>query len=244
MSIVKIKGKTVVSAAILFAAMTTGLLLICSSAQVASAQAASALVEADMTVRAAPTQAQMPADMTTQADTLRRLLTPLNPSQMPANTTTQADIVVPISLTDESGVGEEVGTVALSDTQYGLLLTPSLMGLPPGIHGFHVHQNPACGLGEKDGKVVPGLAAGGHYDPANTNSHEGPYGEGHVGDLPPLYVDMDGSASTPVLAPRLTVADVVGHSMMIHMDGDNFADMPAPLGGGGARLACGVIEAP
>lgn len=239
MSIVKIKGKTVVSAAALVAVMTTGLLIISSSAQ-----AASALVEAGMTVRAAQAQAQMPADMTTQADTLRRLLAPLNPSQMPANTTAQADVVVPISLTDESGVGEEVGTVTLSDTQYGLLLTPSLMGLPPGIHGFHVHQNPACGPGEKDGKVVPGLAAGGHYDPANTNSHEGPYGEGHLGDLPPLYVDMDGSASTPILAPRLTVADVVGHSMMIHMDGDNFADMPAPLGGGGARLACGVIEAP
>lgn len=239
MSIVKLKGKTVVSAAALVAVMTTGLLLISSSAQ-----AASALVEAGMTVRAAPTQAQMPADMTAREDTLRRLLAPLNPSQMPANTTAQADVVVPISLTDESGVGEEVGTVTVADTQYGLLLTPSLMGLPPGIHGFHVHQNPACGPGEKDGKVVPGLAAGGHYDPANTGSHEGPYGEGHLGDLPPLYVGMDGSASTPILAPRLTVADAVGHSMMIHMDGDNFADMPAPLGGGGARLACGVIEAP
>ena len=151
-------------------------------------------------------------------------------------------VVVPVSLLDKAGVGEEVGTVSLVDTQYGLLLTPSLMGLPSSIHGFHVHQNPACGPGKKDGKVVPGLAAGGHYDPANTNSHEGPYGEGHLGDLPPLYVDMNGDVAIPVLAPRLTVADVTGRALMIHMDGDNFADMPAPLGGGGARLACGVIE--
>jgi Cu-Zn family superoxide dismutase len=30
---------------------------------------------------------------------------------------------------------------------------------------------------------------------------------------------------------------------MIHVGGDNHADHPAPLGGGGARLACGVIGA-
>lgn len=29
---------------------------------------------------------------------------------------------------------------------------------------------------------------------------------------------------------------------MIHAGGDNYADQPAPLGGGGPRLACGVIE--
>jgi Cu-Zn family superoxide dismutase len=28
---------------------------------------------------------------------------------------------------------------------------------------------------------------------------------------------------------------------MIHAGGDNHADHPAPLGGGGARMACGVI---
>ena len=195
--------------------MTAGLLLIGSSAQ-----ATSVLLEAGVPVKEAPP----------------------DQGQLPADTMIQADVVVPMSLTDESGVGEEVGTITLADTQYGLLLTPSLMGLPPGIHGFHVHQNPACGPGEKDGKIVPGLAAGGHYDPANTNSHEGPYGEGHLGDLPSLYVDMNGDSFTPVLAPRLTVADAVGHALMIHMDGDNFADMPAPLGGGGDRLACGAIE--
>ncbi|HPY41396.1 MAG TPA: superoxide dismutase [Cu-Zn] SodC2, partial [Thiolinea sp.] len=29
---------------------------------------------------------------------------------------------------------------------------------------------------------------------------------------------------------------------MIHMGGDNHADHPAPLGGGGARMVCGVIK--
>ena len=42
--------------------------------------------------------------------------------------------------------------------------------------------------------------------------------------------------------PHLTVADVKGHSIMIHVGGDNYSDQPAPLGGGGARIACGVVE--
>lgn len=31
---------------------------------------------------------------------------------------------------------------------------------------------------------------------------------------------------------------------MIHAGSDNHADHPQPLGGGGARVACGVIKAP
>jgi Cu-Zn family superoxide dismutase len=29
---------------------------------------------------------------------------------------------------------------------------------------------------------------------------------------------------------------------MIHAGSDNYSDSPKPLGGGGARIACGVIE--
>ena len=150
-------------------------------------------------------------------------------------------ITVTVNLTDTEGIGEKIGIVTLEDTEYGMLLTPNLVKLTPGIHGFHVHENPDCNPGEKDGKTVPGLAAGGHFDPDNSGVHEGPYGNGHLGDLPPLFVSEDGIAQTPVLAPRLKTDDVQGRSLMIHMMGDNFADDPQPLGGGGARLACGVI---
>ena len=104
-----------------------------------------------------------------------------------------------------------------------------------------MHVNPSCDAGEKDGKMVAGLAAGGHFDPAKTEKHGLPWGDGHLGDLPALYVDMDGNATQPVLAPRLKMGDLKGHSLMIHAGGDNHADHPAPLGGGGMRMACGVI---
>ena len=66
-------------------------------------------------------------------------------------------------------------------------------------------------------------------------------GKGHLGDLPALKVDASGKATTPVLAPRLKLAQLSGHSLMIHAGGDNYSDSPEKLGGGGARIACGVM---
>ena len=152
-----------------------------------------------------------------------------------------AEISVNLSLAEASGAGAPVGSVRIVETPHGLVFYPSLTGLPPGLHGFHIHENPSCGAGTRDGAAVPALAAGAHFDPAGTKHHGEPWGDGHLGDLPPLYVATDGSASQPVLAPRLKLADVNQRSLMIHAGGDNHSDRPAALGGGGARIACGVI---
>jgi Cu-Zn family superoxide dismutase len=150
-------------------------------------------------------------------------------------------LTVAMNLIDTSGVGKSIGQIELTENDYGVVLTPRLAGLPPGLHGFHVHEKPDCGAVEKDGKMVAGLAAGGHHDPASTGRHEGPWGTGHAGDVPPLYVGSDGTATNPVLAPRLNLSDLKGRSLMIHAGGDNLADQPEKLGGGGARIACGVV---
>ena len=151
---------------------------------------------------------------------------------------------VPINLVDAQGVSQAIGTVNISPSPYGLIFTPHLNGLAAGVHGFHLHQNASCAPGMNDGKTVAALAAGGHWDPSKTGRHEGPYSpDGHLGDLPAIYVTADGQASAPVLAPRLHDLDALkGHTLMIHAGGDNHSDHPAPLGGGGARVACGVIS--
>ena len=138
---------------------------------------------------------------------------------------------------DPQGVGETLGTITAQDGGSGLLLTPDLKGLPPGSHGFHVHENPACGPGEKDGKPTAGTAAGNHFDPKASGQHLGPLGLGHLGDLPMLTVAGDGSAKEAVTATRLHVADLAGRALVIHADADNYADKP-----GGARIACGVAK--
>lgn len=153
----------------------------------------------------------------------------------------RAERLITLQHVAADGSPTPAGTVRVVVTPYGLAFYPALQGLSPGLHGFHVHQNPACGPGQQNGKAVAGLAAGGHLDPAGTGRHGEPWGDGHLGDLPPLYVAADGSATQPVLAPRLKLADILNRSLMVHAGGDNHADHPAPLGGGGARMVCGVI---
>lgn len=149
---------------------------------------------------------------------------------------------VKIHALTEAGPGNLIGTVKLSDSDQGLLITPNVTQLAPGAHGFHIHEKPSCDAAEKDGGKVPGLAAGGHFDPQSSGKHEGPEGHGHHGDLPALLANDAGVAAQPLIAPRLKLADVKGRSLMIHAGGDNYSDQPKPLGGGGGRVACGVIE--
>lgn len=137
--------------------------------------------------------------------------------------------------TAKTGQGIFVGTITFKDTKMGLLIQPTLSQLPPGLHGFHIHDHATC--------EDMGMAAMGHLDPEKTGKHLGPYDTtGHLGDLPALYVDKNGVADLPLLAPRLTVKDIQNHALMIHSGGDNYSDVPEKLGGGGARLACGVIN--
>ena len=153
-----------------------------------------------------------------------------------------ADTVVPIHNVDQDGVGQRIGDVTISESDLGLVFTPSLQGLTPGLHGFHVHQNASCEPSESNGSVTPAGAAGGHYDPEDAGAHGTPWGDGHLGDLPALFVDSDGSATHPVLAPRLKASDLAGRALMIHAGGDNYSDQPQALGGGGSRVACGTID--
>jgi len=152
-----------------------------------------------------------------------------------------ADITVKVSAAEKQGDGAALGSIRIVETPYGLAFYPELKGLPPGLHGFHIHEKPSCAPADNNGTMTPAFAAGGHLDPQGTKKHGEPWGDGHLGDLPPLYVAADGTASAPVLGPRLKLADVKGRSLMVHAGGDNHSDHPAALGGGGARMACGVI---
>jgi superoxide dismutase, Cu-Zn family len=141
------------------------------------------------------------------------------------------------------GVGAAIGTVTVKQTKDGIELVTDLKDLAPGEHGFHLHENGSCDPADKEGKKVAGQAAGGHWDPDGTKAHKGPEGGGHKGDLPKLVVGADGKAKTKLPVKGLTLADVAGKTLMIHEAGDNYSDQPKPLGGGGPRVACGVVPA-
>lgn len=150
-------------------------------------------------------------------------------------------VEVRMSKVSATGTGEAVGVITLVDTASGLGVSVDLRGLPAGSRGFHVHEKGDCTPAMRDGKPVAALAAGGHYDAGASGRHEGPHGEGHSGDLPLLQVDDSGVVKVMLTAPRLSLKEVRGRAIMIHEGGDNYSDQPKPLGGGGARIACGVI---
>ena len=174
-------------------------------------------------------------------------------SQESANTPTEtpatleaaaASIEVPLLRATAQGPGESAGTVSITNSAGGAMFNLNLTGMPPGPHGFHVHAQGDCGPTHEGDHATPAGAAGGHWDPATTGRHAGPSGDGHLGDLPVLEIGADGHATQASLtAPRITdIEQLRGHALMIHAGGDNYSDQPAPLGGGGARIACGVIN--
>ena len=154
-----------------------------------------------------------------------------------------ASVKVPIALATAKGAGETVGSVTLKDGKAGVSIALNLKGLPPGKHGFHVHANPSCDpAANPAGAMTAAQGAGAHLDPGKTNSHLGPDGMGHMGDLPLIEVAANGSAHQTLTTTRFkSVAQMKGHALMIHAGGDSYSDTP-PLGGGGGRMACGVVK--
>ena len=139
-----------------------------------------------------------------------------------------------VPMFDATGA-QPIGQVTIRFSLRGAVFEPNLTGLPPGQHGFHIHENGACGVGA--------VSAGGHWDPRNTKRHEGPVGGGHRGDLPVLVVADDGTATMAFISPRFdNIAELKGKSLVVDQGGDNYNDRPLPDGGGGTHIACGVIE--
>ena len=159
-------------------------------------------------------------------------------------TETAPEAVVSLHRVDAAGGGPSVGEISLFRGPDGVQLRLQLHGLPPGDHGMHLHAVASCDpSANAAGDMIPAGAAGGHFDPAATGRHEGPEGNGHLGDLPRVHVQADGSADVTLVASRLrTVGAFRGHAIVIHANGDNYSDTPAALGGGGGRIACGVVN--
>jgi Cu-Zn family superoxide dismutase len=148
---------------------------------------------------------------------------------------------VKLSSVTAEGVGKPVGTVTIKETKDGVTLETDLKGLPPGEHGFHMHEKASCEAADKDGKMTAAQGAGAHFDPDATKAHKGPGGGGHKGDLPKITVSDKGVSKEKLEVKGLKLADFAGHSLMIHAGGDNYSDSPKPLGGGGDRIVCGVV---
>ena len=110
-----------------------------------------------------------------------------------------------------------------------VLIVAEIFGLPreseTGFFGFHIHQGGSC-----SGTAFP--ETGSHYNPVDQIHPK------HAGDLPPLMC-CRGNAYLAVKTDRFTVRDIIGKSVVIHSDPDDFHTQPA--GNAGKKIACGVI---
>ncbi|MDR6984858.1 Cu-Zn family superoxide dismutase [Rheinheimera pacifica] len=148
-------------------------------------------------------------------------------------------ITVRMNQVTAEGVGDSAGTITIRETADGLVFKPQLKGLKAGEHGFHVHQNPSCEPGMKEGERQAAASAGSHLDPADTNQHAGPDGQGHLGDLPMIRVDNNDNQEE-VTARRMKLDDIRNRSLIVHQQADDYTTSPA--GSSGSPIACGVIK--
>ncbi len=132
------------------------------------------------------------------------------------------------------------GIITFSQVSGGTEVYVEVWGLPPykpaqgekqpiGPHGFHIHENGNCEVGNPEN---PFQAAGGHWNPTNQ-----PHGN-HAGDFPVLFSNND-YAKMSFFTNKFMPQDVVGKSVIIHENSDDYRSQPA--GNSGKRLACGVI---
>jgi superoxide dismutase, Cu-Zn family len=147
---------------------------------------------------------------------------------------------VSVYRTAAAGIGPYIGTITVMNTmikiggreEAALVLKANLVNLTPGPHAFHIHEYPDCGPKEKDGVMVPGLAAGAHLFAEHQMGTEIVTYKSHLGNLPNLLVDQYGASTEEVIAPRLALADLVNRSIMIHATQDESS----------ARAACGILK--
>ena len=131
------------------------------------------------------------------------------------------------------------GTVQLKQLGDGSVrVTVDLTGVPPGVHGFHIHDKGDCGDN--------GNAAGGHFNPAST-AHGAPSADPHhAGDFGNVTADPDGRVHVEFTTRSVTVEagpnSAVGHAVILHASPDDLVTQPT--GNAGARIACGVIASP
>ncbi|MFN7103210.1 MAG: superoxide dismutase family protein [Pseudorhizobium sp.] len=137
--------------------------------------------------------------------------------------------------------GNSIGTATLQDTPNGLIIQGKVTNLPPGVHGFHVHETGQC---DPEGGFQ---SAGGHFAPEG-NDHgfmieNGP----HAGDMANQTAGEDGTMVVEIFDEnlRLTEGDAAvldddGSAIVIHAMADDYRSQPS--GNAGDRIACAVIE--
>lgn len=97
------------------------------------------------------------------------------------------------------------------------------------VFGFHIHGGGSCTGNEND--IYADAMT--HYNPKDCPH---PY---HAGDMPPLFGN-NGEAFMAFMTDRFTVEEIIGKTVIIHSNPDDFTTQPG--GNSGEKIACGRIK--
>ena len=130
------------------------------------------------------------------------------------------------------------GEVTFTATPKGVRVAASFTKLPPGEHGFHIHNK-----GDLRGEGCKGACA--HYEKGEPTKHGGPPGFGgprHTGDLGNISPEI---SSYSYFLLGVTVDDLWGRSLIVHADPDDYGrggfDDSHVTGHSGKRMSCAII---
>ncbi|SLN13308.1 superoxide dismutase family protein [Pseudooctadecabacter jejudonensis] len=138
--------------------------------------------------------------------------------------------------------GAEIGMAEITQTPHGVLVHVRVTDLPPGAKGIHFHRTAQCAA-----------------DDGFTSSH-GHHGEGEgehgllnaagpgQGDLGNIFVGSDGVGEMQFFKDGVfldggdePLLDGDGTAIVIHAEMDD--QVSQPIGGAGARIVCGIVQA-
>ena len=119
-----------------------------------------------------------------------------------------------------------------------VLVTGKFSGLKPNSeHGFHVHEKGDCSSADA-------TSAGGHFNPDGKPHGSPGSGAHHAGDMPNIKTDAAGNATYSAklhgFAVNTAPNGIIGKSVVVHRDPDDYKSQPA--GNSGPRIACGLIK--
>lgn len=128
------------------------------------------------------------------------------------------------------------GTVTFTAVPGGVRVIAGIMGLAPGTHAFHIHENGDCSAPDAS-------SAGAEFNPGGT-LHDGTNSVPHrIGDLGNFAADANGEAHLDFTNSLISLTgsnSIINRSVIVHEGAEDSASHTAE--NAGARVACGVIQ--
>lgn len=142
------------------------------------------------------------------------------------------------TINSKSGTSTQ-GTATFTQSGKTVTMDLNVSKLTPGIHAVHIHEKGDCSAADAS-------SAGGHWNPTSHKHGQWGHGEFHMGDIGNLNADQEGNARLLFKTDKWCLGcvdeskNIIGRSLVIHADKDDFKAQPT--GNAGGRVGCVEIK--